>query len=322
MNTSQFVQKRKFQFKDHPWIYHLVSVLVFIVLLILVLNVVNLIGIPSQSPYRSLVIAGLPQAMSFFILAPFVFHVPAGKRSYQEFLRDIRLIQLRPFFQLFILGLSCAGLWLFTSGLCTILYRSFQDLPVTWGFIKGVYDLRTNLPPTSLSFIAALPTVFEEIGTRGILLPLFLRQYKPQKAILFSAIVFGLGHLLNLVNPGPKIWALGMSFWTIPYGIFYGHLFIKSNSLLPCIMVHYLANTFIGSVAAYRHHNAPIEIQVVIIILHSIAAMPLLILWVKFYSSKWLSKHESYRQLAHIVQRREISGSLISSVNRRVTTQR
>jgi len=305
MNTSQFVQKRKFQFMDHPWIYQLVSVLVFIVLIILVLIFVNLIGIPSQAPYRSLVVVGLPQALSLFILAPFVYHVPAGKRSYKEYLRDIRLTQLKPFLPLLILGISCAGLWLFTSGLCTILYRYFQGLPVTWGFIKGVYNLRTSLPPYSVSYIHALPTIFEEIGTRGILLPLFLRKYSVKKAVAFSAIMFGLGHLLNLVNPEPKIWAVGMALWAIPYGIFYGYLFIKSNSLLPCILVHYLANMFIGSVGAYRDHSAPIEIQVVMIILLSIATMPLLILWVKFYSSKWLSKHESYKPILRIDQRRD-----------------
>ena len=295
MNTGQFIQERKFQFRDHPWIYQLVSVLVFIVLVILVLIFVNLIGIPSQAPYRSLIVAGLPQALALFTLAPFVFHVPAGKRSYKEYLRDIRLTQLKPFIPLLVLGVSCAALWLFTSGLCTILYRYIQDLPVTWHFIKGVYNLRTSLPLYSQSFIYALPTIFEEIGTRGILLPLFLRKYSVKKAIAFSAILFGLGHLLNLVNPEPKIWALGMSLWAIPYGIFYGHLFIKSNSLLPCILVHYLANTFIGSVGAYRDQTAPIELQVLMIILHSITAMPLLILWVKFYSSRWLPEGGGYQ---------------------------
>lgn len=305
MNTGQLVQKRKFQFMDHPWIYQLVSVLVFIVLFVLVLFLLNLIGIPSQAPYRSLIVAGLPQALFLFILAPFVFHVPAGKRSYTEYLRDIRLTQLKPFLPLLILGISCAAFWLFTSGLCTILYRFYQGLPVTWQFIKNVYHLRTSLPPYSLSYIYALPTIFEEIGTRGILLPLFLRQYRPPKAIFFSAVLFGLGHLLNLVNPEPKIWAVGMALWAIPYGIFYGHLFIKSNSLLPCILVHYLANTFIGSVGAYRGYSAPIEINVVMIILHSIATMPLLILWVNFFSSKWLSKHESYKPILRIDQGRD-----------------
>jgi membrane protease YdiL (CAAX protease family) len=226
-------------------------------------------------------------------------------------LREIRLTQLKPFLPLLILGVSCAAFWLFTSGLCTILYRLYQGLPLTWRFIKNVYDLRTSLPPYSMSYIYALPTIFEEIGTRGILLPLFLRKYKPKKAIAFSAILFGLGHLLNLVNPEPKIWAIGMSLWAIPYGIFYGHLFIKSNSLLPCILVHYLANTFIGSVGAYRDFSATLETQVLMIIMHSIAAMPLLILWVKFYSSKWLSKHAEYLPNVRFNQRREIHEPLI-----------
>jgi membrane protease YdiL (CAAX protease family) len=312
MNSDQYAREGKFQFIDHPWIYQLVCLLVFIVLGILFLILANLVGIPSQAPYRNLVVAGLPQALFLFILAPFVFHVPAGKRSYKEYLGDIRLTQLKPFLALLILGISCAAFWLLTSGLCTILYRYYQGLPVTWRFIKGVFDLRTSLPPYSLSYIHALPTIFEEIGTRGILLPLFLRKYSVKKSIAFSAILFGLGHLINLVNPEPKIWAVGMSLWAIPYGIFYGYLFLKSNSLLPCILVHYLANLFIGSVGAYRDQNAPIEVQVLMIILHSITAMPLLILWVKFYSSKWLTKHGEYLPNLRFNQRREIRESLIS----------
>ncbi len=312
MNSNQNTREGKFQFIDRPWIYQLVYIPVFIVLFILVIILAKFIGIPNQAPYRKLVVAGLPQALFFFVLAPFVFHVPAGKRSYKEFLRDIRLTQLKPFLALLMLGISCAVFWLFTSGFCTILYRYYQGFPVTWRFIKGVFDLRTSLPPCSLSYIYALPTIFEEIGTRGILLPLFLRKYSVKKAIVFSAILFGLGHLANLVNPEPKIWAVGMSLWAIPYGIFYGYLFFQSNSLLPCIMVHYLANLFIGSVAAYRDHNAPIQTQVVMIILHSITVMPLLILWVKFYSSKWLSKKGDYLPNVRINQRREISGSFIS----------
>lgn len=311
MNLNQIDRPWKFQFADHPWIYQLVSVLVLIILFIPIIILANLIGIPDQAPYRPLIIAGIPQALFLFVLAPFVFHVPAGKQSYLEYLREIRLIQLKPFLSLLILGISCSAIWLFSSGLCTILYRFYQGLPLTWRFIKNVYDLKTSLPPYSIGYISNLSTIFEEIGTRGILLPLFLRKYKPQKAIAFSAILFGLGHLLNLVNPGPKIWVIGMSLWAIPYGIFYGHLFIKSNSLLPCVLVHYLANTFIGSVGAYRDQNAPIELQVVMIILHSIAAMPLLILWVKFYASKWLSKHADYLPSVDRNQREEIYELLI-----------
>jgi membrane protease YdiL (CAAX protease family) len=314
MNTDQNTRERKFQFVDHPWIYQLVSVLVLIVLFILVLLLAGIIGIPVEAPYRTLIIPSLPHAVFLFILAPFVFCVPAGKRSYREYLGDIRLTQLKPFLPLLILGISCAVFWLFTSGLCTILYRYYQGLPITWGFIRNVFDLSTNLPPYSLSYINAIPSIFEEIGTRGILLPLLLRKYSPKKAITFSAILFGLGHLLNLVNSEPKIWAIGMSLWAIPYGIFYGYLFIKSNSLLPCMLVHYLANLFIGSVGAYQAQSAPIQTQVVIIILHSIITMPLLILWTKFYTSKLLSKQVGYESNLRINQGREISESLISRI--------
>ena len=102
MMLSQINRDRKFQFADHPWIYQLVSVLTLILLFIPIVILANLIGIPNQAPYRSLIIAGLPQALAVFVLAPFVFHVPAGKQSYSEYLREIRLTQLKPFLPLLI----------------------------------------------------------------------------------------------------------------------------------------------------------------------------------------------------------------------------
>lgn len=81
-----------------------------------------------------------------------------------------------------------------------------------------------------LSGVVAAP-VLEEILFRGIILEGFLRNYSPQKAIIWSALIFGLAHL----NP----W---QSFGAIAFGLLFGWVYVKTESLIPCIILHFANN--------------------------------------------------------------------------------
>lgn len=87
--------------------------------------------------------------------------------------------------------------------------------------------------PNFLNFVRAviIVPITEEIFFRGIILQGFLKNYKPTVAIFLSAIIFGLVHM----NPGAMITA------TVG-GLLTGWIYWKTNSLLPCIMLHFLNN--------------------------------------------------------------------------------
>lgn len=72
----------------------------------------------------------------------------------------------------------------------------------------------------------------EEMIFRGIILDGFLKIYSPKKAILWSSVIFGIAHF----NPWQFIGALIL-------GAVIGWLYWKTNSLLPGIFVHFVANT-------------------------------------------------------------------------------
>jgi uncharacterized protein len=99
------------------------------------------------------------------------------------------------------------------------LYRIFAQL-------LGEQSLSTFI------MLCVAAPILEELIFRGIILQGFLKNYSPQKAIIWSSVLFGLVHL----NPWQFIPAVLL-------GIFIGWIYWKSRSILPCIFIHFVANS-------------------------------------------------------------------------------
>jgi len=78
--------------------------------------------------------------------------------------------------------------------------------------------------------VVAAP-VLEELFFRGIILSGFLKKYSPRKAIILSAVIFGMAHL----NPWQFIGA-GLA------GLFIGWIYYKTESLIPGMLIHFINN--------------------------------------------------------------------------------
>jgi membrane protease YdiL (CAAX protease family) len=89
-------------------------------------------------------------------------------------------------------------------------------------FTKNIFSLVTA--------VIAAP-IMEEILCRGIILKGLLKNYSPQKAILISAIFFGVIHL----NP----WQALPAFCG---GLFLGWVFYKTQSVIPGMIIHATIN--------------------------------------------------------------------------------
>ena len=87
--------------------------------------------------------------------------------------------------------------------------------------------------------------ILEELLFRGIILKGFLKIYSPLKAILWSSVLFGFFHL----NPWQFIPALFI-------GVVMGYIYWKTNSLLPCLFMHWVANTIGWYLGAYVDQEA------------------------------------------------------------------
>jgi len=291
INNSFQTEKRKFYLYEHPWL----SLLVFIITTVfsIVLSgivIFGLLGLPDTS-----LVVQFAQGMSYhiltvFIFAPFALRLPKGKRTYKQYLNDIELSRVQPFIKLMLLSVSCYVILALSQIAASLVYRLFEGLPITWDFVRQVTSFSGDLPPNSQSLLISFPSAFEEAAFRGIVLTVFLNKYSERKSIVFSSLGFGFTHVLNLLNGADFVWVMGQVVWAFILGLFYGYIFVRTRSLLPPMIVHYLGNVFIGSLTGYMQSRASIEIQVLYGIILSLGIVPttLMILWTKFFTSKWM----------------------------------
>jgi len=142
-------------------------------------------------------------------------------------------------------SIGSLGIFLIMTLAVIIIIDPITELiPMPESFIKVFEDM---IQPNIFSFltIVVLAPFFEELLFRGIILEAFLKNYSPWKAIIWSAIIFGTAHF----NPWQTI---GASL----AGIFIGWAYVKTNSLIPGIMIHFVNNLIGFSIMIFSQNNS------------------------------------------------------------------
>jgi membrane protease YdiL (CAAX protease family) len=292
------IKKNKFQLHEHPWLAMGVEHIVWLSALIMVIGGANLAGVPGDVPWRPLITPSIAHVLVLFVLVPFVLKLPNGKQSFREYLTDIRLINLKPFFPLMILGLSCSLLALLALATQSVAFRISRDLPVSWNFLKGMIPVKNDLPP-SYGYISSFPAIFEEVSWRGVMLVLFMRKYSEKRSILITAMGFGLLHFVNLLGGVPQEFVIRQVIMGSFFGIFYGILVLRTNSLMPAMLFHYLVNMFIGSFTSYFQRYAPGSTQILYLLINIPFTTLFLITWVRYFCNKWLNSDQYQMENNH-----------------------
>jgi len=289
------IKKRKSQLCEHPWLSLLAVVGTTVVSIILASILVMWMGLSPFSSTGQFAHAITYQILTVFIFVPFVLRLPKGKRTFRQYLNDIGLTRVQPFVRLVLLAISCYIILALSQAAASFVYRLIEGLPINGRFVQQVFDLSGDLPPGSPSLLISFPSIFEEAVFRGIVLTVFLGKYSERKAIIFSALGFGLIHLLNLASGRELVWVMGQVVWAFILGLFYGYVFVRTRSLLPSMIVHYLGNVFIGSLTGYMQSKASIEMQALYGVIFSLGIVPttLMILWTRFFVSRWLPSGQS-----------------------------
>jgi membrane protease YdiL (CAAX protease family) len=309
MNTQDTREhnKTRFEFADHPWISMIVFCVLSWVLIILFAIISNFTSLFDPSTGFLLMVV---------IVTPFVMRIPRTKHSFsghlddvrqsrkgpniwlailaffaycRDYLDEIRLTRVRPIIPLLLLGLSCWVILAFSQVVGTIVFRLTQGKPLTAAFVLSTISIAGDLPPRSMSLFTSFGSVFEEIAWRGIFLSLFLGFYSKRKAVIMAALGFSILHLINLTGDRPTIWVMGQLVWTFILGLWYGYSVIKTDSLIPAMMVHWLGNSFIGSITNYLQINATPTVEALYGVIFSLGIVPtgLMVLWVRYLSFKW-----------------------------------
>jgi membrane protease YdiL (CAAX protease family) len=284
------MSRTRFSLIEHPWFFLLVFIIATMVCQIIVgLVLVWVFKLTNDAPTASFWLVLLSNLLMLFIIVPFVLGFPERSHPYETYLSEIRLTHVRPLLRLILLGVSCYLILAICTVAGVLIYRLSHGLPVNMSFMRYSFILSTELPPHSLSWLYPLPSVLEEVAFRGVILAMFLRFYNQPRAILFSALGFGAIHLGNMLSGGDPVWVAGQAVWAAILGLFYGYVTLKTNSLLPAMIVHYLSNLFVSALNTYIQTNATIPEQALYGIIFTFGAVPtiLMILWVRGYTS-WL----------------------------------
>ena len=280
--------KSIFSLNRKPWLFTFLIALLSVICSILVVIALTLIlqlkdytQVPP--PWPTL----LPHILTIFIIAPFVLGFPGKEQTYGDYLSEIRLTKMQPLLGLILLGLSCYLIMALSQAAGVLVYRLAQGLPVDGSFIRNSFVLANELPPRSTSWLISIPSIFEEVVWRGVILAAFLRVYEQPKAIIFSALCFGLWHVISLQDGSPVLTA-GQVVWAATLGLFYGYVTLKTGSLLPAMIVHYLGNLFISATNAYIQANASIQAVAVYGVVFTFGIIPtiLMILWTRLFT-RW-----------------------------------
>jgi len=231
----------------------------------------------------------LAHILTIFVVVPFMLGFPGKQHTYGDYLAEIRLTKVQPLLRLVLLGLSCYLILALSQAAGVFVYRLTQGLPIDWSFIRNSFVLANELPPRSTSWLQSLPSIPEEVTWRGVVLAVFLCAYDQRKAILFSALCFGLLHSVILFEGNSVVWTAGEVLWATILGIFYGYVTTKTNSLLPAMIVHYLGNLLISAINAYIQNTAPVLAQAVYGVVFTLGIIPtiLMILWTRFFTTRW-----------------------------------
>jgi membrane protease YdiL (CAAX protease family) len=175
--------------------------------------------------------------LSTFVLFPFVLALPDGVRSLPRFLASVGLRSLKPIVPLVVLTASCYSIIVVSQLAGSLLYHT--QVPESF-----VLDLSRHSLLDERSLIASF---FEEVVLRGVMLAVLLRRYSVVRSILVASAVFSGLHLLNALNPQTDtFWALAQATWAFALGALYSLLFVKTGSLYPGIVLHYLGNAMVG----------------------------------------------------------------------------
>ena len=81
----------------------------------------------------------------------------------------------------------------------------------------------------------------EEIIFRGFLFKMMAKS-NLNSAIIVSSLTFGIGHVINLLNGAELIPTLLQVCYAISIGYLFVIIFLKTKSLIPCIITHSLMN--------------------------------------------------------------------------------
>lgn len=113
------------------------------------------------------------------------------------------------------------------------------------GLFSGLETNSINATEALLQIVFILFTaICEEITFRMILIPKLEEKQKPFLVILYSSLIFGAVHLININSTSDIVPVLLQVLYSFGLGILLGMMYLKTKNLFYCILLHFAFNYF------------------------------------------------------------------------------
>ena len=254
--------------------------IIVILLYFIFLNLAGFIELPilpflyqiplEYSALIEVILIFLTLTLLFFVIIPIGMKLPDGKTSLKQYTYSIGLTKPKPIVRNILLAISCFILYAVSGMLFAELFGTYIfNIEVLFGY-----------PSWILLYVMLYPAIWEEIAFRGVILKLQLKKYSKMASIITNGILFGLSHFIGLLSGQSLGGTLGQVFFASCLGIAISYVFIKTGSLLPCIIIHYLVNSF-GQLFVYALFSNVVNSYLFLVYGASLVPMILILLFTK-----------------------------------------
>lgn len=211
-------------------IYCVVSFIVSFVT-VLVPTICNLLGTTYMQPdfledtTFLMLVSGLASLITFFLVT--IIYSIIVKADFSKIF-PLEKVGAKTMYLVCTFGLAVGIIANYASNLLMTLFDALGGIDAS---IDMEYKCDTILDVVMLyAAVAIVPALVEEFAFRGIILG-SLRKYSDSLAVLVSGVIFGLMHGNFAQIP-----------FAIVVGLVLGYVAVKTNSLLPGIIIHFLNN--------------------------------------------------------------------------------
>jgi membrane protease YdiL (CAAX protease family) len=181
----------------------------------------------------------LSGAIAVILIIPFILYLSRKNISLKDYFKDdIRLTKGVTINGTILVGIISAMCFFL---ICIIVALALGVLNLDFGILFSNPD--TGSVGWFIFFYALIPGIWEEMTFRGVILNTVKNKYSEKIAILFSSVLFGLFHFTNLLFQPVEMVVFYFIMATL-YGITWGYMVIKCESVLPSILAHYLIDAF------------------------------------------------------------------------------
>ena len=230
----------KSSYFEHPFLFGLIVTLIygFVVYLPDFLNLEDVLFTSNLSPFASIFFTFISRfilsGLLLIFLLPIALYLMKGISS-QDFVCSIRLHPNRISSRNILLGLIVSVSFFISVVLTAILlgvYTSNFQLLIDPDYENGLGWF--------IFVFALIPGIWEEIAFRGIILTFLLSNYSVRKALIFDGFLFSLFHIFNYLILGQDFLSVLLQcIAAILVGVSLAYLVIKTDSILPAILIHY-----------------------------------------------------------------------------------